>query len=133
MKKENSEKKVTDKERRALHVLDTTAKRIGNDQEGYWEIDLMLKKDDFVLHNNRIDALRQLERLERRLKRNPDDAKLYHAFVKDLMDLNFCVEVGYKDERLPSVQYYLPRHGVKHPHKPGKIRVVFVTVQRCLS
>ena len=124
-KKEDSENKVTDKERRALHVLDSTAKRIGNDKKGYWEIGLMLKKDDFVLHNNRIDALRQLERLERRLNKNPDDAKLYHVFVKDLMDLKFCVEVEYNSTCAPLVQYYLPHHGVKHPHKPGKIRVVF--------
>ena len=81
---------------------------------------------NFYMAKHRLDALD---------KRNERDGlkQLYDQGIQDLLDRNFA-------ERVPESEidmvgngdiYYLPHHGVKHPEKPGKLRIVMNAKSKC--
>ena len=92
----------------------------------HYEIPLPFKTDKVALRNNKEMALRRLQKLKNRLKNDPQYRKDYLKFMDDLIDnehaervpLNELIQNG-------SDVWYLPNHGVYHPRKPKKIRVVF--------
>ena len=47
----------------------------------------------------------------------------YKKFVNDMIEQGYCEAVD--DSGPEGKLWYLPHHGVYHPEKPGKIRVVF--------
>lgn len=51
--------------------------------------------------------------------------KMYHTQIKDYIDQKFAEEVQIPEPKQPERVWYLPHHGVFHPHKPDKVRVVF--------
>ncbi|KAK3727738.1 hypothetical protein QZH41_005197 [Actinostola sp. cb2023] len=71
---------------------------------------------------NRKYAETRLNQLKRRLDRDPKYKKDYVAFVNDM------IKNGYAEPADPSNtqrSWYIPHHGVYHPKKTDKIRVVF--------
>ena len=78
------------------------------------------------LPNNRIIAERQLQLLNMRFLRDSELSEKYKATVEDCMIKGHAKrvpadELVIKDKPL----WYLPRHPVFKPNKPGKTRVVF--------
>ena len=71
-------------------------------------------------------ALRRLESLERSLIKKPEKAKSYQKILNGYIERGHAkkVEQGEENRRGPRT-WYLPHHAVEHPHKPGKLRVVF--------
>ena len=49
----------------------------------------------------------------------------YKGFMADIIDKGYARKVPVNLQKSSDVKWYIPHHGVYHPHKPGKIRVVF--------
>jgi hypothetical protein len=106
--------------------MDKVTKGIHQLSNGHYEIPLPFKTNTVALPNNKEMALRRLEKLKRRLKNDPQYRKDYLKFMDDLMDNEHAERVPLnKLTRSNDDVWYLPHHGVYHPKKPGKIRVVF--------
>ena len=108
-------------DRRSLKILDVQTMKVGN----HYQTPLPLKNPDVKLPNNRKVAERRLLYLKKRLMK--DDR--FHQKYTDFMQEIPCKGKGYAKESKSTPQdgrvWYLPHHGVYHPRKPDKIRVVF--------
>ena len=94
-------------------------------KDGYFELPLPFKEDDVILPNNRHMAHKLLGRLRHRLLKDERYRKDYCNFMQEVITKGYAVkvpadEVSREDGRV----WYIPHHGVYHPRKPGKIRVV---------
>ena len=96
---------------------------------GRYQIHLPFREDDDVISfpNNRRAAERRAEALKRKFKSNVDIHTRYRLYMEQLI-------VDGHAERAPKLNFngdvrtnvwYLPHHGVNHPSKPDKTRVVF--------
>ena len=93
--------------------------------DGHYEMPLPLKEELVTLPNNKEIALNRLGKLKRRLIKDSRYRKDYLAFMKDIIERGYAEvpaeEASLKDGHV----WYIPHHGVYHPKKPEKIRVVF--------
>ena len=109
-----------------LNVLEETV-AIKN---GHYYLPLPWKSEATTLPDNRELAVRRLSHLKKRLQR---DENLRGSYVDTL---NEYVKEGYAEvvprgDVAGSLNWYLPHHPVKHPHKPEKVRVVFDCGAKC--
>ena len=97
-------------------------------QEGrQYEMPIPLRSRDVVLPNNRPLDLSRLFHLKGRFGRDPSYFKDYVKFMEEVIEecAEECPQYSERgDERIGKVNY-IPHHGVYHPKKPGKIRVMF--------
>ena len=95
-------------------------------KEGHYEIPLPFKNHVSSIPNNKSHALVRVECLKRKLERDPKLCDDYQVFMKELLDKGYARKVP-PDQLNPvsGSAWYIPHHGVYHPYKPGKIRVVF--------
>lgn len=105
--------------------LDIVGKSIAQ-KDGHYSIGLPFKRDDIKLPDNKSQAFQRLKSLKHRLQKNPGFYKDYTDFMSQLLERGYAEKVpeenlGRSDGRI----WYIPHHGVYHPRKPGKIRVVF--------
>ncbi|KAK0147231.1 hypothetical protein N1851_013346 [Merluccius polli] len=85
---------------------------------------LPFKKERLTYLIREICAIHRLRCLERRLRRNDQYYKDYKTFMDETIRRGDAEKVRRKTStKLPA--WYIPHHGVYHPQKPGKIRVVF--------
>ncbi|KAK3728019.1 hypothetical protein QZH41_000113 [Actinostola sp. cb2023] len=95
-------------------------------QDGHYEIPLPLKENTINLPNNKQLALSRLVRLKGRLKSNERYRSHYQAFMNETIGKGYAERVPTAELSLDDGQvWYIPHHGVYHPKKPDKIRVVF--------
>ena len=105
-------------DKKALKVMESTVEMVN----GQYQVALPWRH----LSNNRLMAERGLHSLKRRLLKDRDLLDKYKASINDY------VKKGYAS-RVPEAEiktggrpiWYLTHHPVIHPHKPGKVRVVF--------
>ena len=90
---------------------------------GHYQIPLPLKDPDVKFPNNRKQVEKQLEGLEKRFKRDQKFFQQYKQFMEDMIGNGYAEKC--KIEGKEGRCWYLPHHGVYHPQKPEKIRVVF--------
>ena len=90
---------------------------------GQYEAPLPLKDGVGKLPNNRELAVKRLMNLKRKLNNNSSFGKDYVEFMKILIDKGYA-EIAPTISKTDEV-WYIPHHGVYHPKKPEKIRVVF--------
>ena len=89
----------------------------------HYQVPLPFRKDEINLPKNRSEAEKRFTCLERKLSRSPQLKQDYIKFMNELILKGYARESTSAAE---TVKYwYLPHHGVYHPNKPGKIRVVF--------
>ncbi|XP_061767066.1 uncharacterized protein LOC133559368 [Nerophis ophidion] len=93
-------------------------------ENGHYELPLPFKKDKPSLPSNERCAANRLAALERRVRNNKHYCKDYVNFMNDIITSGDAVKVS-QSELHKQPAWYIPHHGVYHPHKPGKIRVVF--------
>ncbi|XP_057709746.1 uncharacterized protein LOC130927761 [Corythoichthys intestinalis] len=97
---------------------------IKHKENGHYEMPLPFKNEKPDLPNNKECAIHRLRCLERKLKRNMQFYKDYKKFMDEIIAHGDAERVPEKDsDKTPA--WYIPHHGVYHPQKPGKIRVVF--------
>lgn len=80
-------------------------------------------KERPVLPNNKSIALTRLSHLKRKLSRDERYHEKYKTFVNELIEHRDAEEVP--DISKSDNQWDIPHHGVFHPKKPDKLRVVF--------
>ena len=105
-------------------------------EDGHYELPLPLKNETIALPNNKTAALRRLSQLKRRfMGRNGQQYyEHYVEFMKKLIESGYAESVpeiteadhtSHDQGRKKQNVWYIPHHGVYHPKKPNKIRVVF--------
>ena len=95
-------------------------------EDGYYEMPLQFREEAPKMPNNRALVLHRLERLKTRLENNIQYRKDYVDFMNDLISTNYAEKVPEQDlSNNEGNIWYIPHHGVYHPMKPTKMRVVF--------
>ena len=74
--------------------------------------------------DNRRMAESRLEGLKKRFKRDKQFQRDYTKFMEDILEKGYAEKVG-NQTGVNRKDWFIPHHGVYHPSKPGKIRVVF--------
>ena len=100
---------------------------------GYrYEVGLLWADDSPSLPNNYYFAYQQFLSKEKRLGKDPELKAAYKATIeKDLENLFVRkLEQEGVESTENDMQWYLPHHPVKHPHKPGKVRRVCNTASK---
>ena len=115
----------TSKEEQPLSLLDRKFLSVLESNIRH-DVPLPLKEEGLKLPNNRTLASSRLERLKQRLKRDTKYREHYEAFMKEMIDKGQAERVPDEDLLLSNGRvWYIPHHGVYHPQKPDKIRIVF--------
>ncbi len=94
--------------------------------DGHYEMPLPFREEEPKLPNNKSQALHRLNKLKTRMENDEQYCKDYVAFMKDLVERGYAVRVPEQElSNHDDHTWYIPHHGVYHPKKPTKIRVVF--------
>ena len=96
-------------------------------KDGHYEIALPFRNRQHPVPNNRVQAEQRSMWLKRTLVKNPKLLDDYKVFVRYIVAKGYAkrVPVHQKESACEGKTWFIPHHGVYHPHKPGKISVVF--------
>ncbi|KAI7805752.1 hypothetical protein IRJ41_018562 [Triplophysa rosa] len=106
---------------RFISIMEEGVKMKAN---GHCELPLPFKKDKPNLPDNKICAELRLKCLKKRFEKDMQYHKDYATFMNETITCGDAERVP-PDELDKRPSWYIPHHGVYHPQKPGKIRVVF--------
>ena len=110
---------ISFEDQKLLKLMDEKLRKVGE----HFDIPLPLKNRLAKLPNNRNMAEKRLHCLKSRFIRNPEFFADYKGLIEDFLIIGFAKK---STEKPPDGRtWYIPHHGVYHPNKPGKIRVVF--------
>ena len=106
---------------RFMKILDegTTLK------DWHYQIPLSFRQEDGRLPCNKYQAAQRLSYLKRKFDKNEKFKADYIRFMEEIITKGYARKSTMT--AAPGKTWYLPHHGVYHPNKPGKIRVVFNT------
>lgn len=115
-----------DQGHQARKFLEIVKADIRHGADSHYEMSLPMKDKNVVLPNNRAMAWNRLKPLKKRFQRNETYREHYVNFMNKVIQSGYAERVpeGKVSEGNKSV-WYIPHHGVYHPKKPNKIRVVF--------
>ena len=115
------ERRQSVQDRRFMKIMESQVEL----KDGHYQAPLPFKNDKVVMPNNRPQAVKFAEKLKVRLDRNQDLHQQYTDFMSNLEKKNYAELVPSEDlDRSDGKVWFIPHHGVQHPHKPT-IRVVF--------
>ena len=116
----NGKEEMSVDQQRFMKAVNESTKQL---EDHHYEIGLPIKYPNLKLQNNRVQALQRASHLRKKFSRNDGFYNDYKRFVSDMIDQGYCERV---EKPGPEGRtWFLPHHGVYHPEKPGKIRVVF--------
>ena len=95
----------------------------GEQVEGQLSLPLPLRTPEKDVPNNRNHVVQRASWLKKKLTANQKMFEDYKTFMDTIISKGYA-KVSTKAP-VPSKTWYIPHHGVYHPHKPDKIRVVF--------
>ena len=113
-----SSNEVSVENRKVLYILEKETVK----KDDHYVVPLPFRDENLVMPNNRIQALRRLKCLKRRLLEDERFFKDYKKFMNDLLIKGYAKR---SDMSPMGKIWYIPHHGVYHTNKPRKIRVVF--------
>jgi len=121
--REGDSKPLSQEDRHFLQIMETeTHQRV----DGHYEMPLPFKKEEAIFQNNRDLAVNRLKHLKKRLKSDQNYRKDYQDFMQNIISNGHAERVPENELAINDGHtWYVPHHGVYHPKKPGKIRVVF--------
>ena len=90
---------------------------------GHHQILLPFKQEDMRLSCNKYQATQRLSYVQRTFDKNEKFKADYIKFLEEIIAKGYARKS--KMTARPEKTWYLPHHGVYHPNKPGKIRVIF--------
>ena len=100
--------------------------------DGHYELPLPLKDERTMLSNNRELTLSRIKKLRARLKHDSTYRKDYQGFLTEIIEKGYAERVPPEELSLDNGRvWYIPHHGVYHPKKKRKIRVVFDASAEC--
>lgn len=92
----------------------------------HYEMPLPFKDGPPNLPNNESIAIQRLAYLKKRLRNDATYAEHYRIFMDNLIQNGFAETVpGTELNQNDGHEWFIPHHGIYHPQKPGKLRVVF--------
>ena len=109
-----------------LQFLKKMEEGIRQTADGHYEMPFPFRGNTPKLPNNKSLALRRLNKLKTRMENNVKYRQDYMTFMQDIIRKGFAERVPH--EQRPDddgKSWYIPHHGVYHPQKPDKIRIVF--------
>ena len=92
-------------------------------KDGHYYLPLPLRSPEKMVPNNRFQALQRANGLKKRLEKDDKMKEDYIKFMNALFENGYARVSDQHPEN--GKTWYLPHHGVYHPRKPEKIRVVF--------
>ena len=104
-----------------LKFMNFTSNGIHNADDGHYEIPLPLRNENVRLPCDKKHAEARLNQLSRRLAIDSKYKEDYVTFMQKLLEEGHAVQAPERYERV----WYVPHHGVYHPKKAEKLRVVF--------
>ncbi|XP_030585762.1 uncharacterized protein LOC115780619 [Archocentrus centrarchus] len=107
-----------------LQFLSKLKQGIRHKEDGHVEMPLPFKGERPNLPDNIQCAVHRLKYLERKLRRDRQYYQDYKTFMEETITHGDAEKVPDADLHKHPV-WYIPHHGVYHPQKPGKIRIVF--------
>ena len=118
-----AEQPMSQEDKKFLSIMERETRQR---EDGHDEMPLPFRQERPVLPNNKPLALHRLRKLQTRLENDKRYREDYITFMNELIEKNYA-------ERVPENEltnedgdvWYIPHHGVYHPRKPKKIRVVF--------
>lgn len=105
-----------------IQFLQLLIGKIQHNKEGHLEMPLPFRECP-QLPNNKQLAIVRLKHLKRKIENNPKYKENCLKFMAGVLENGDAEEVD--DTPKESKTWYIPHHGVYHPRKPIKIRVVF--------
>ena len=104
-----------------LKFMNITSNGIHKADDGHYEIPLPLRKENVRLPCYKKHAEARLNQLSRRLAIDSKYEEDYVTFMQKMLEEGHAEKAPERYERV----WYVPHHGVYHPKKPEKLRVVF--------
>jgi hypothetical protein len=112
---------ISQEDIKALEIMESTARK---DSDRY-EVAMLWRDKDVWLPNNRYAAEKRLGALTRKFLDEAYQRK-YRSFMEMLITRGYARKLSPEEaETKGPMTWYLPHHGVVHPQKPEKLRVVF--------
>ena len=105
--------------------MDIVSKGIHQKPDCHYEIPLPLKNSGYEFPNNREQAVYRLNKLKNKMNRDGQYKSDYVTFMNEIIQNGYAERVDEEKDEPAGKTWYLPHHGIYHPKKPGKIRVVF--------
>ena len=121
--REHGDKAFSQEDRRFLDIVKCGICH----QDGRYEIPLPIMDKTLLLPNNRAMAWNRLKPLKKRLDSSKEYRQHYVEFMNKVLDRGYAEKVPEHEVTATDRKsiWYIPNHGVYHPKKPNKIRVVF--------
>ena len=94
-------------------------------KDGHYEMVLPLRDRNAPLPNNCPQAMQLALWLKRKLQHSKDLFNNGKGFMASIIAKGYARKVPADLQKSSNVKWYIPHHGIYHPHKPGKIHVVF--------
>ena len=98
------------------------AENIQQAPDGHFTLSMPFR-DNVIMPNNRAQAVQRAEWQRKKLLRNEKYYRDYVTFMNTIIIKGYAEKVP--ADRTATTVWYLPHHGIYHPKKPEKIRVVF--------
>ncbi|XP_070564485.1 uncharacterized protein [Ptychodera flava] len=118
--KAHGEKTISQEDIQFLNILETG---IQQREDGHYCMPLPFKSGKPLLPDNKRAAAIRLQHLKKKFIKDPKYYADYKKFMNDVLEKGDAEKA---DSKVAKGQvWYIPHHGVYHPHKPEKIRVVF--------
>ncbi|XP_043222567.1 uncharacterized protein LOC122381883 [Amphibalanus amphitrite] len=118
-----TEKGPSEEDRRWMEKVTRSCKRQAN---GHFQIGLPFRDTDPAMPNNKTCAQRRLVGLKKKLEKDVKFSQDYRKFMEDMFRKGHAEKVPTESlTRNDGKVWYIPHHGVYHPFKQEKIRVVF--------
>ena len=115
----SKKKEISQQDTKFMEILNEGAKL----KDGHYQIPLPFKQEDVRLPCNKYQAAQRLSYLKRKFDKNEKFKADYIRFTEEIIVKGYARKSTMT--ATPGKTWYLPHHGVYHPNKPGKIRVVF--------
>ncbi|KAK7909491.1 hypothetical protein WMY93_014175 [Mugilogobius chulae] len=107
-----------------VHFIQFLSNNISQKENGHYEMPLPFKGNSPPnLPNNKRLATVRLQCLKRKLKSNKQYYDQYKTFMEETINKGDAEPAPKTSEG--ETEWYLPHHGIYHPRKPDKLRVVF--------
>ena len=115
--------KLSQIEREEKALIEESAKKVGDQ----WMIPYPWEKDPKSLPDNKYQAVKRLELMERRLAKKPDQATAYDNQMKEMETLKFARKLSKEEmENYKGPVHYISHHAVVRPEKKSTpVRIVF--------
>ena len=101
---------------------------IRQNEQGHYEMPLPFRQRPHLPDNRKLAEIR-LNHLRKKFNRDEKYKRDYTKYMKEIIERGDVEEV--QEYGIPGEWWYIPHHGIYHPKKPNKLRVVFDCSVKC--